>query len=71
MNKNTVLTFGFGAVAGIAIGASTIAAMNQQKTVENFSKVYRQLTFNNITSFCGTLWMTSLAYRYSVGLFRN
>ncbi len=69
MQHHQQLTLVFG--AGLLTGTSSIAVMNSKQTIANMRKAYEQLTFENIVGFCGTVWMSTLAYKYTVKLFHK
>ena len=60
MSQKLTLAFG----TGFLVGGSLIGLMNHRNTIYNFKKMYGQLTINNITSFCGTLWVVTLGYKF-------
>ncbi len=60
MYKNLIFVFG----TGFLVGSSLMSIINHKQTIYSFKKLYNQLTIHNITSFCGTIWMGTLAYKF-------
>ena len=67
MSQKLALAFS----TGFLVGGSLIGLMNHKKTMYNFKKMYEQLTINNVTSFCGTLWIVTLGYEFCSYTLKN
>ncbi len=63
------LTLAFG--GGVLVGSAIMSIMNHKQTVHNFKKLYEQITINNVTAFCGTVWITSSAYDFCFNCFHK
>ena len=67
MNHKQELALSF--IGGALVATTGLGLANRKQTMDTLKIAYNQLTFDNITSFCGTLWVGNMAYQYSVSLF--